>query len=59
MPDWNEADRDEFGFPLTREGTMSNNQKMAYLLKEIVALQKRMKSLENSIGSILQKIDQS
>lgn len=53
MPDWNEAEKDEFGFPLTKKGMLSSNQKLEYLLHEVITLQKRIQSLENSLETIL------
>lgn len=56
MPDWNEANRDEFGFPLTKEGSMKTDTKLKYLLDEILAIQKRIQSLEDSIGVFISKL---
>jgi len=55
VPEWKAANRDEFGFPLTKNGKMSIDQKLEYLLEEISALHKRVKSLENSLMSLISR----
>ena len=53
MPDWIEANKDTFGFPVTKKGIMSPDEKLEYLLHEVITLQKRILSLENSLEVIL------
>ena len=53
MPDWTEANKDIFGFPVSKKGIMSADQKLEYLLHEVITLQKRIQSLENSLEVIL------
>ena len=57
MPDWKKADRDSSGFPLTSDGKMETEGKLAFLLEEVLALQLRMKSLEGSIQSVLRALE--
>lgn len=53
MPDWKQAKVDEYGFPLKKNVPLCKNEKIGYLMKEIRALQERMKSLENSIKLLI------
>lgn len=55
MPDWKKAQTDNDGFPTTRNGEMVTDEKLAYLLAEIRALQLRVKSLEETISRVYSK----
>ena len=59
MPKWKEADRDSSGFPLTSDGEMEIEEKLALLMEEVLALQLRMKSLEESIQSVLRALEKT
>ncbi len=59
MPKWKEADRDSSGFPLTSDGEMKIEEKLALLMEEVLALQLRMKSLEESIQSVLRALEKT
>ena len=59
MPKWKKADRDSSGFPLTSSGEMEIEEKLALLMEEVLALQLRMKSLEESIQSVLRALEKT
>jgi len=59
MPKWKKADRDSSGFPLTSDGEMGTEEKLVLLMEEVVALQLRMKSLEESIQSVLRALEKT
>ena len=59
MPKWKKADRDSSGFPLTSNGKMEIEEKLALLMEEVLALQLRMKSLEESIQSVLKALEKT
>jgi len=59
MPKWKKADMDSSGFPLTSDGKMEIEEKLAYLLEEVLALQLRVKSLEGSIQSVLRALEKT
>jgi hypothetical protein len=59
MPNWKKSDRDSSGFPLTSDGKMEIEEKLAFLLEEVLALQLRVKSLEGSIQSVLRALEKS
>lgn len=57
MPEWKEASRDSYGFPLTKNGAMTNEERLQYLLEEVLSLHQRVKSLENTLEKLLRKKD--
>ena len=57
MPDWKATKRDEYGFPLMKNGEMNIDNKLKYLLLEVNAIHKRIQSLENTIKHFLDKND--
>ncbi len=59
MPKWKKADRDSSGFPLTSDAEMEIEEKLALLMEEVLALQLRMKSLEESIQSVLRALEKT
>ena len=59
MPKWKKADRDSSGFPLTSDREMEIEEKLALLMEEVLALQLRMKSLEESIQSVLRALEKT
>ena len=59
MPKWKKADRDSSGFPLNSNGEMTIEEKLALLMEEVLALQLRMKSLEESIQSVLRALEKT
>ncbi len=59
MPKWKKADRDSSGFPLASDGEMKIEEKLALLMEEVLALQLRMKSLEESIQSVLRALEKT
>jgi len=59
MPKWKKTDRDSSGFPLTSNGKMEIEEKFALLMEEVLALQLRMKSLEESIQSVLRALEKT
>ena len=59
MPKWKKADKDSSGFPLTSDREMEIEEKLALLMEEILALQLRMKSLEESIQSVLRALEKT
>ncbi len=59
MPKWKKADRDSSGFPMTSDGIMEIEEKLTYLMEEVLALQLRVKSLEGSIQSVLRVLEKT
>ena len=59
MPKWKKANKDSSGFPLTSDGEMEIEEKLALLMEEVLALHLRMKSLEESIQSVLRALEKT
>ncbi len=59
MPEWREAQRDDHGFPMKKDGEMSSEEKLIYLLEEIVALHQRVKSIESTLQQLLESYNNS
>ncbi len=59
MPKWKKADRDSSGFPLTSDGELEIEEKLSLLMEEVLALQLRMKSLEETIQSVLRALEKT
>ncbi len=58
MPDWKKVKTDNDGFPITRNGKMTTDEKLGYILEEIRALHLRVKSLEETISRVYYKIEE-